>query len=234
MHTNDIPQEFLDRVAQRRGRIHAFEAIESHRTALVVVDMQNAFCAVGAAGEVPLARELSPNINRLAEETRSAGGVVVWVQSAIRRIEDWPVFLDTLLKREFADRYVAELTPGSEGYNLWPSLDARPNDLYVTKNRFSAFLPTACDLPKILRERGIDTVLITGTLTNVCCESSARDAAMQDFKTIMVSDGNATRSDEDHLATLRTFLAVFGDVRTTDATIALLRAGRPTMMSAAE
>jgi len=234
MHPNDIPQAILDRVAQRRGRVHAFEAIEAHKTALVVVDMQNAFCAAGAAGEVPLAKELSPNINRLARETRATGGLVVWVQSAIRRIEDWPVFLDTLLKPELAHHYVSDLTPGSEGHKLWPALEAEPNDLYVTKNRFSAFLPSACDLPNILRERGIDTVLITGTLTNVCCESSARDAAMQDFKTIMVSDGNATRSDEDHLATLRTFLAVFGDVRSTDETIGLLQAGRPRVLSAAE
>lgn len=234
MHSNDIPQDILDRIAQRRGRLHAFEAIESHKTALVVVDMQNCFCAPGAAGEVPLAKELSPNINRLARETREAGGVVVWVQSAIRKIEDWPVFLDTLIKPQIADHYVKDLTPGSEGHKLWPELEPEPNDLYVAKSRFSAFLPTACDLPNILRERGIDTVLIVGTLTNVCCESSARDAAMQDFKTIMVADGNATRSDEDHLATLRTFLAVFGDVRTTDETIALLRAGRPKMMSAAE
>lgn len=234
MHSNDIPQEILDRIAQRRGRVHAFESIESHKTALVVVDMQNCFCAPGAAGEVPLAKALCPNINRLARETRESGGLVVWVQSAIRRIEDWPVFLDTLINRQIADHYVADLTPGGEGHKLWPELEPQPNDLYVSKNRFSAFLPTACELPTLLRERGIDTVLITGTLTNVCCESSARDAAMQDFKTIMVADGNATRSDEDHLATLRTFLAVFGDVRTTDSTIALLRAGRPGLMSAAE
>ena len=123
---------------------------------------------------------------------------------------------------------------GGEGHKLWPELVTEANDLFVAKNRFSAFLPSACDLPGQLRERGIDTVLIVGTLTNVCSESSARDAAMQDFKTIMVSDGNATRSDEDHLATLRTFIAVFGDVRSTDETIAMLRAGSPKMMSAAE
>jgi ureidoacrylate peracid hydrolase len=200
----------------------------------VVVDMQNCFCAEGAAGEVPLAKELVPNINLLARETRAAGGVVVWVQSALHKKEDWPVFLDTLVKPEVADHFVADLMPGGEGHKLWPSLEPEPNDLFVTKNRFSAFLPSACNLPQVLRERGIDTVLITGTLTNVCSESSARDAAMSDFKTIMISDGNATRTDEDHLATLRTFIAVFGDVRTSAETVALLRAGRPKMLSAAE
>ena len=234
MHPTDFPQDFLDRLVQRRGRVHGFEAIELRKTALVVVDMQNCFCAAGAAGEVPLAKELVPNINLLARETRAAGGVVAWVQSALYKKEDWPVFLDTLVKPEVADHFVSDLMPGGEGHKLWPSLEPETNDLFVTKNRFSAFLPSACNLPQVLRERSIDTVLITGTLTNVCSESSARDAAMSDFKTIMISDGNATRTDEDHLATLRTFIAVFGDVRTSAETVALLRAGRPKMLSAAE
>ena len=52
-------------------------------------------------------------------------------------------------------------------------------------------MPGTSDLPERLRARGFDTVLITGTVTNVCCESSARDANMTNFRTIMVSDGNA-------------------------------------------
>ena len=77
-----------------------------------------------------------------------------------------------------------------------------------------------------LRRRGIDTVIITGTLTNVCCESSGRDAAMMDFKTIMVSDANAALTDEAHLMTLTTFIQTFGDVRSTDEMIGMLHAGR--------
>jgi ureidoacrylate peracid hydrolase len=63
-----------------------------------------------------------------------------------------------------------------------------------------------------LHAQGYDTVLITGTVTNVCCESSARDAMMLNFKTIMISDANAARSDEEHNATLGSFYAIFGDV----------------------
>ena len=69
-------------------------------------------------------------------------------------------------------------------------------------------------------------MLITGTLTNVCCESSARDAAMMDFKTIMVSDANAALTDEAHNMTLTNFIQTFGDVRTTDEVIGMLNAGR--------
>ena len=103
-------------------------------------------------------------------------------------------------------------------------METDPADLFVAKNRYSAFLPSASELTKELRALGIDTAIIVGTLTNVCCESSARDAAMQDFKTTIVSDANAARSDAEHLATLVTFIQSFGDVRTTDEVIALLRA----------
>ena len=67
-------------------------------------------------------------------------------------------------------------------------------------------------------------MLITGTVTNVCCESSARDAMMLNFKTIMVSDGNAARSDAEHNATLAAFYAIFGDVMETAHVIERLEA----------
>ena len=223
MHPFALSQTVLDRIAQRRGRLHPFEAIEPQKTALVVVDMQNCFCAPGAAGEVALAKEIVPNINVLAQATRAAGELVAWVQTSLSRRDDWPVFMNMLLLPEVADRYVRDLHPDGEGYKLWPALAPEPDDLYVTKNRFSAFLPSACRLPQVLRSRGIDTVLVVGTLTNVCCESSARDAAMSDFKTVMVSDGNACRSDEEHIASLSTFLQVFGDVRSTEEIVSLMR-----------
>ena len=87
----------------------------------------------------------------------------------------------------------------------------------------SAFIQGASPLEDRLRQASIDTVLITGTLTNCCCESTARDAMMRDFRTLMVHDANAARTDEDHVAGLRTFVQVFGDVIDTDRAIALLQ-----------
>ena len=83
-------------------------------------------------------------------------------------------------------------------------------------------------LPQRLTAQGIETVLITGTVTNVCCESSARDAMMLNFRTVMVSDGNAAMTDAEHNATLATFYAIFGDVMDTDFLIGCLErnAGR--------
>ena len=224
MHSTALPHEIVERVHARRGKLHPFDRLSPDRTALVVIDMQNAFCAPGAAIEVPLARSIAPNINRLARAVRSAGGLVVWVQMTIKDEGDWPVFLSALVDAENSQRILTELRPGSVGHKLWPECETNPADLVVPKNRFSAFLPSACDLCTTLRSRGIESVLIAGTLTNVCSESSARDAAMQDFQVTLVSDANAARSDAEHLATLVSFIQSFGDVRSTDELIELLGA----------
>jgi ureidoacrylate peracid hydrolase len=113
------------------------------------------------------------------------------------------------------------------GHELWPDLDIRPEDEIVKKYRYSAFLPGTSELPELLRARGFDTVLITGTVTNVCCESSARDANMTNFRAIMVSDANAAFTQAEHDASLAAFYNVFGDVMDTEMVIAGLARSRP-------
>ena len=225
MHPTELPSYVVDRIVLRRGRLHGFEQVDSAKTALVVVDMQNVFCAPGAAVEVPTAREIVPNINRLAHATRDAGGLVVWVQMTVARHEDWALVLDNLVTPEVGATTLAGIKPGSEGHALWPKMEPAQGDLYVAKNRFSAFLPSSSNIAELLRGRGIEYVIVTGTLTNVCCESSARDAAMMDFKTFMVSDANAAITDEAHLATLSSFIGSFGDVRSTNEMVSLLEKG---------
>ena len=226
MHPTQLPAPVIDRIVARRGRLHGFESVDAARTALIVVDMQNVFCAPGAAVEVPLAREIVPNINRLARATREAGGLVAWVQMTVNRREEWALVLDNLLSPATGERVLKDIKAGSDGHALWPDMQPAAGDLYIFKNRFSAFLPTSSDIAEQLRRRGIDTVIIVGTLTNVCCESSGRDAAMMDFKTIMISDANAALTDEAHLASLTNFIQTFGDVRSTDEMIGMLTAGR--------
>ncbi len=86
----------------------------------------------------------------------------------------------------------------------------------------------------VLRSRGLDTLLITGTVTNVCCESTARDAMMLNFKTIMVTDGNAAVTDEDHNASLAGFYLIFGDIMSTDFAIDCLKRNAQKGLAAAE
>ena len=87
------------------------------------------------------------------------------------------------------------------------------------KNRFSPFVAGASNLDELLRARGVDSLIVTGTATNMCCESAARDAMMLDYKVVMVSDANGARYDEDHIAGLTSFYQSFGDVRTTEEVI---------------
>jgi nicotinamidase-related amidase len=125
---------------------------------------------------------------------------------------------------DLAARILSALHPGAALHEIWRELEVLPADVVIPKYRLSAFLPGASTLPALLRGRGIDTVLIAGCMTNVCCDTSARDAVMTDFRTIMVSDANAARSDEAHLAALTTFLQAFGDVRKSDEIIRMLDA----------
>jgi ureidoacrylate peracid hydrolase len=216
MHAYEVPAFVTERVMRRMGREFALETIEAARTALVVVDMQNYFCAEGFPAEVPLARAIVPNINRMARSVRAAGGAVVWIQtSSSLALTHWRNFQSRLLSPARQARRMAGLDEASKGYELYCGLDALADDIWVKKVKYSAFAPDSSDLDERLRARGIDTVLVAGTLTNVCCETTARDAMLAEYKTVMLSDGNATLTDEEHAAALNTFRMYFGDVMTT-------------------
>jgi len=220
-----IPDAIVERVISRRGAEHCFADLDPARTALVVIDLQHAFMTDGVGHAVcPAARDIVPAVNRLAAVVRESGGGVFWIQMThdARCLDEWSVAHD-MASPEMREKRVAALSEGTLGHQLWPDLDVRAEDEIVNKYRYSAFMPGTSQLPGRLRARGFDTVLITGTVTNVCCESSARDANMTNFRTIMVSDGNAASTEEEHDASLTAFYNVFGDVMDTDMIIANLR-----------
>jgi len=219
MHRVEIRREIVERVLARRGRLHLFERLDSKRTALLVIDMQNAFLAPGAPVEVPAARDIVPGINRLAAELRRRSVPVIWV---LHENRGWSGFFDVFVAAERREASIAALARGSEMQEPWPELRVENQDLHVSKNRYSALISGASDLENILRSRNIDTLLIAGTKTNVCCECTARDAMMLDFKVVMLSDCTAALSDEEHRATLENVIQQFGDVLTADETLALL------------
>ncbi len=224
MHKIAIPQAIVDQVIRSRGREHCFDDLDPRSTALLVVDMQNGFMMEGVAHSLCReAQEIVPNINRLAGALREAGGTVVWIQNAAtaETLESWSVRVD-MDGRERTVKRLESMTPGSIGYALWADLQTQPGDLFVQKTRFSAFIQGSSDLEAQLRARGIDTVIVTGTVTNICCESTARDAMMCNFRTIMVSDANAAMTDDMHNASLIAFYVRFGDIMPTDHLCALL------------
>jgi ureidoacrylate peracid hydrolase len=236
MHTLSIPQSVIDRVVARTGREHVYEDLDPAKTALVVVDMQNAFMLPGVAHALcPMAEKIVPNVNRLAEAVRATGGAVVWIKTTFTddALRSWSTFFE-MVTPQLRARRVAALTADSKGHELWATLDVRPDDLIVEKDRFSAFIQGSSNLADVLRDRGIDTILITGTVTNVCCESTARDAMMLNFKTVMVTDGNAAMTDEDHNASLCAFYLTFGDIMSTDRLVACLQRNARKNLAAAE
>ena len=211
------PKEYA-RHENRRGKRHAYQAIKASSTALIVIDMIPFF-----VHENPYCRGIIPNIAQLASKLRAAGGTVVWALPAVEtRILD--------VKREFFGDKVAVMynkSAGSGSYNerIWHEFDVLPDDLIIEKSSSSAFFPGYSPLHLMLQEHNIDTVLITGTVTNVCCESSARDAKELGYRVIMVADANAAVSDQSHNATLHTIYRSFGDVRPTQEVIELIALG---------
>jgi ureidoacrylate peracid hydrolase len=225
MNWFDVSENVAARVLARRGTLHPFADLDPSRTALVVVDLQNGFMDERVGHAVcPMARDIVPNVNRLAGVVRQTGGGVFWIKNTHdeRCLTEWSV-MHEMSTPEGRRKRSASMSEGTEGHALWPALVVEPQDEVIKKYRFSAFLPGASDLPDRLRARGFDTVLITGTVTNVCCESSARDAMMTNFKTIMITDANAAANMDEHQASLRAFYLTFGDVMDTDFVISRLQ-----------
>ncbi|PON16648.1 cysteine hydrolase [Candidatus Entotheonella serta] len=229
MHQTELHPDIVDISKQKRGgKLHVHDTLDPTRTALVVVDMQVAFLKPGLPSAVPMAREIVPTINRLARAFRACGGTVVWVYNTFTEsiFEQWSSFLGGTYAPEIARAVAGQLMEGAEGHPIWPEMEVHDEDVRVAKNRFSAFLPGASDIEEQLHRRGIDTVAITGTLTNVCCESSARDAMMRNFHVIMLPDGNATYNDVLHNASLTTLSIAFADLMTSDEVIQALGRGQ--------
>jgi ureidoacrylate peracid hydrolase len=226
MHKIVIPKSVVDRVVAHRGAEHIYRHFDPARTAFLVIDMQNAFMMPGVAHALcPTAVEIVPNINRIASAMRAAGGTVVWVITTFgeKSLADWPV-LHEMAGPERTARRIAALAEDNIGHRLWGGLDPHPEDLTVVKTKYSAFVQGSSPIAEILRARGIDTVIVAGTVTGVCCESTARDAMMLNFKAIMATDANAAMTDDDHNASLAAFYLSFGDIQSTDMLLERLNA----------
>lgn len=215
VHNWGIAPREVARHESRRGRRHAYERLDPRRTALVVVDMV-AFFAV----ENPYCRGIVPNINRIAGALRGAGGTVAWVlPTSSPEPTTWAT---EFYGPQAAGAYAASVGDVAPSERLWPPLDGRADDVWAEKSSASAFFPGRSRLPGLLAARDVDTILVTGTVTNVCCESTVRDAATLGYRVILVADGTAAVDDRTHNATLHTVYRSFGDVRPTGEVLALI------------
>ena len=227
MHRIRISPEALDFARrQRGGALHMFERLDLSRTAHVIVDMQNGFVEPGAPVEVPVAREIVADINAISRAVRAAGGTNVFLQMTVDAgsMQSWSNWFRYFHTAESTAGFEESFGHGRHFWKLWPGMDVGGNDVFVDKTRFGAFVPGASRLHETLQARGIDTLIVTGTLTNCCCESTARDAMQMNYKLVFVSDANAALSDAAHNATLDNMCMIFADVRPTSEVLELIAA----------
>ncbi|MDP6734003.1 MAG: isochorismatase family cysteine hydrolase [Gammaproteobacteria bacterium] len=222
MHQINIPNHIIERCIARRGRRYLFEELEPQCTALLVIDMQNCFVVPGLSyAEVPGVADIAPNINALVSAMRKAGGSVIWTQHIYT--SGWSSWHDYFTDAQTRAALVADTAEGAFGRAIWDGMDVADDEPILPKTRSSALVPGTSELKALLDDRQIDTLIITGTLTNVCCESTARDAMFLNYKTLFVADATGTRSDDEHNATLVNMIQFFADVRMTKDVISLLR-----------
>ena len=219
--SEDFKQQLRER---RKGRLHVFANADRARTALVVVDMQNVFVDPESPLAVASATHIVPTINGLTRRFRDAGCPVFWVRSTFTRTGrgSWPLYFDHFAPGGDGASLRRLFFEGARCHEFWPELDRNDVDMIVDKDRFSAFVEGASQLERQLVDMGRDTLVIAGTLTNVCCESTMRDAMMRDFKCILVEDACAAHSDDEHIASLRNAARLFGDVMTAAEVVACL------------
>ena len=212
-HPSGIDQRIVRKMVGRRGRLHLYEDLHPARTALVVLDLD-----AGSVQRDPrILRTVDP-VNDVAHRLREGGGTVAWVTTPSPTISEHSrAILGTA-----ADAYLADWVDGGPGHHLWPELDAVRTDVRATKRGSSAFFPGKADLHEQLVQRGVDTILVAGAVTNVCCESSARDAAELDYRVVMISDALTGHSFGAHEASLAAIYRNFGDVRPSSEIIDLL------------
>lgn len=224
MRPTTVSEPVRTRILQRRGRMRIFTDLEPGKMALVVIDMQNVFCQPDGALEIPASRDTADNINRLAATCRAVGIPVIWIRSSHPPGgADWRMFFDHFISPERGALAAEQLQEGHPGSEIYSEMHVEPSDYVVMKNRYSCFIAGSSNLERLLRSLDRDTLIICGTRTNVCCESSARDAMMLDFKVLFVSDGTSALSDAEHQATLDSLAQSFADVLTTDEVLEELR-----------
>jgi nicotinamidase-related amidase len=161
--------------------------IQPAKTALLIIDMTNVFLEPGAPIMVPEGLSLIPGLNKLMDVSRNKGIKVIFTTQAYRK-DGSNLGVHVAFSPELDNSDVTR--EGTHGVEFHKDLRRQEDDIIIKKSRFSAFIGTDLDL--ILRGKGIDTLIVGGVLTNVCCESTTRDARMLDYKVIFLSDGTAT------------------------------------------
>ena len=211
--TNNLRQKTKEWLhAIRDVNVHDFKPSLS-TMALMVIDMQNFFCQPSAPAYLDAVDAILPNAKKLIDYFRRQSRPIIFTRHVHR--EDGS---DAGIMKWWWQDMCVDGTPESE---IHPDIAPIPGDLVVSKHRYSAFYNT--DLEILLRGKGITDLAITGVMTNMCCETTSRDAYMRDYKVQFLADATATATEEMHLASLLNLSFGFANITTTDQLITQLR-----------
>lgn len=204
------------------------EKVDPRHTALLVIDMQNDFIAdeglIAREGrDVSQAKDMAKHLPTLIKAAREAGVFVVFVRNVYTSEQNFylsDVWLEQAArKRAGGYTRIPVCAAGSWGGDFYGDVRPEPLDPIVTKHRYSAFYNT--DLDTILRANGIRTVVLTGVVTNVCVETSAREAFVRDYYVVVVNNGTAAYMQADHDMTLKNIDRFFGETASSEDLTAL-------------
>jgi ureidoacrylate peracid hydrolase len=230
MTDNAAAHAVAERMTHRPLLTTLEQKIEPTHAALLVVDMQNDFCAAGGmmdleGADLRTVQAMAERLPDVLDAARSAGVLVVFIRnvySTERNVYLSDVWLEQMLRRR-GDSYTVRDVCGADSWqgDFYGRIEPRPVEPIVTKHRYGAFHNT--DLETILRVHGIRTVVLTGVATNACVETTAREAFVRDYYVVFTADGTACYSDDAHEATLRTIDKYFGVVASLDDVIGVWR-----------
>ncbi|MCK5458651.1 MAG: cysteine hydrolase [Thermoplasmatales archaeon] len=177
-----------------------------NNSALIVIDMQEYFINKSSHAFIPSAQFIVPNINSLIERYKKLNLPIIFTMHAYKNNED-----PGIMGRWWRD----VLRVNNPMSKIHSKINWNKNDITLRKNRYSAFIGT--NLDEMLTGMNINTLIISGVMTHLCCESTARDAFMKDYETYFVIDATAATSEVLHVSSLRTLVDGFViPVRTSD------------------
>lgn len=171
-------------------------------TALLVIDVQNDFAEDGAVFEIPNIREALPRMKAFIDACREKGMPIIYTRHTYDPNDN---VIETKLFPNLAD---GGLRKETHGWNIADAVAPQEGDIVINKPRYDAFYRT--DLDEILKRNGVTELAVIGTMTEVCCESTARSAMYRDYAAHMLSDLNFTRDPGKHEYSLKTFGSNFG------------------------
>jgi ureidoacrylate peracid hydrolase len=215
--------EIVNRLAHRQPLRTLEEKVDPKHCALVVIDMQNDFCAEGGMMskeglDISAVQAMAGRLPPLIDQARDAGALIVFVKNVYTT--DTNLYLsDSWLeqatrKRQGSYTKRPVCAAGSWEGEFYGNISPHANDAIITKHRYSAFYNT--DLDTVLRAHAIRTLVLTGVATNVCVETTAREGFVRDYYIVLVEDGTACYSAADQQATLSNIDRYFGQISSTE------------------